>query len=294
MPLTPDHFAGCLIGQCVGDAIGMPVEGQPRMIASMWVDDFRFDGVRLFEELPIPAGQYTDDSQLARELAISCVECRGFDPADYARRIARIFEEHRVVGRGKATTRAAERLIAGAHWETAGEPSPAAGNGTAMRAAPVGLLFARDHAALARAAHLQGYCTHQDARCSAGSVAIAMAAALAMTEATIEPVRFCERIAAAMDPYDRSFANLVRSLPPILGAGMDEALQQIAPAGLDEQDLETQPYDWSEISPFVIPSVLWSLTAFLSEPDDFLESIYLAIEPGGDVDTTAAMTGAIS
>jgi ADP-ribosylglycohydrolase len=51
---------------------------------------------------------------------------------------------------------------------------------------------------------------------------------------------------------------------------------------------------WPGISPFVIPSVLWSLYAFLHSPDDYWRAVTIAIEVGGDVDTTAAMTGALS
>jgi ADP-ribosylglycohydrolase len=39
---------------------------------------------------------------------------------------------------------------------------------------------------------------------------------------------------------------------------------------------------------------LWSLYAFLRAPDDYTKAIYTAIIAGGDVDTTAAMAGAIA
>jgi hypothetical protein len=51
---------------------------------------------------------------------------------------------------------------------------------------------------------------------------------------------------------------------------------------------------WEGITPFVMGSVLWSLYAFLRTPGDYWETICTAIWPGGDVDTTAAMAGAIS
>lgn len=41
-------------------------------------------------------------------------------------------------------------------------------------------------------------------------------------------------------------------------------------------------------------SVLWSLYAFACTPDDYWTTICTAIAVGGDVDTTAAMAGAIS
>jgi ADP-ribosylglycohydrolase len=48
------------------------------------------------------------------------------------------------------------------------------------------------------------------------------------------------------------------------------------------------------ISPFVVGSVLWSLYAFLRHPGDYWEAVLTSIAVGGDVDTTAAMTGAIA
>jgi ADP-ribosylglycohydrolase len=51
---------------------------------------------------------------------------------------------------------------------------------------------------------------------------------------------------------------------------------------------------WEGISPFVTTSVLWSLYSFLRTPEDYWETICTAIAVGGDVDTTAAMAGAIS
>jgi ADP-ribosylglycohydrolase len=51
---------------------------------------------------------------------------------------------------------------------------------------------------------------------------------------------------------------------------------------------------WQGISAFVTPSVLWSLYAFLRSPDDYWETICVAIGVGGDTDTMAAMAGAIS
>ena len=51
---------------------------------------------------------------------------------------------------------------------------------------------------------------------------------------------------------------------------------------------------WRGISPFVTTSVLWSLYSFLRTPEDYWETVCTAIAVGGDVDTTAAMAGAIS
>ncbi len=57
---------------------------------------------------------------------------------------SQLFAESRIVGRGLATETAARRLIRGVPWDEAGVPGPSAGNGSAMRAGPVGLLYGDD------------------------------------------------------------------------------------------------------------------------------------------------------
>lgn len=285
-----DRFTGSLIGQCLGDALGCPVEGAPPEICRAHVDEVLRQG-KIPEEARdgFAFGQYTDDSQLARELLQSYAAQGRFDPADYAARIAAIFQEERIVGRGRATEEAAHRLMAGVPWERAGTPPPAAGNGSAMRAGPVGLLFFDDAEALIRAAHDQGRITHADPRCTAGAVAIAGGVALALREGPLDPAPFTATLAAWTRPFDPLLADLLLGLPGWLSLSPEEAARMIAPAGLPPG----RHADWPGISPFVTPSVLWSLYSFLRTPDNYWETVRTAVAVGGDVDTTAAMAGAI-
>jgi ADP-ribosylglycohydrolase len=126
----------------LGDALGFPVEGAPPEMCALHLEGVERGELR--GRPPFPFGQYTDDTQLARELLASLVERGGLDPVDYAARIASLFAEDRVVGRGIATSNAAARLARGVPWDEAGEPPPSGGNGSAMRAAPIGLFFAGD------------------------------------------------------------------------------------------------------------------------------------------------------
>lgn len=288
--MEPERFSGCLIGQCLGDALGFPVEGLPPEDCAQYVDSVMRDDVRLsLKGKGFAFGQYTDDSQLARELLQSYVACGRFDPEDYSRRIASIFVENRIVGRGLATHRAALRLAAGVGWEHAGEPSPAAGNGSAMRAGPIGLLFHDDPGQRSKAAHDQGRITHQDSRCSAGDAAIAGAVALALENGPVDVTRWAQQLSAEARPYDSCFADHLLTLPDWVKLSPEAALAAI-PHRLGPHDAQ---YQWPGISPFVVSSVLWSLYAFLRTPEDYWETLCTAIAVGGDVDTTAAMTGAI-
>ena len=119
------RYSGSLIGQCLGDALGFVVEGEPPEVCSEYVEGtLRAGRIEEGGRAPFPFGQYSDDSQLARELMQSYAERGRFDPRDYACRIAMIFVENRIVGRGRATEQAAWRLAAGVPWDEAGTPSP--------------------------------------------------------------------------------------------------------------------------------------------------------------------------
>ncbi|HET9886271.1 MAG TPA: ADP-ribosylglycohydrolase family protein [bacterium] len=286
-----DQFAGCFIGQCLGDALGFAVEGYPPAVCQQYVHDIlrRSPQVTAAHRLA-EFGQYTDDSQLARELMSSYVTMGRFDPADYASRIAAIFHDKRIVGKGLATEEAAFRLLDGVHWSEAGARAPSAGNGSAMRAAPIGLIFWDHPEDMIQAAHDQGRITHQDPRCSAGAVVIAGAVSLALQRESRAVSGWTAQLARWARSFDPILADGVEQLEALVALEPDEAVRIISRIGIDSDYVD----GWKWISPFVTTSVLWSLYAFLRTPDDYWQTVSTAIAVGGDVDTTAAMAGAVS
>lgn len=288
-----DRFSGCLIGQCLGDAAGFVTEGFSPEACVRYVEDYLKTGkAGELGRFPFPFGQYSDDSQLARELIESYVELRRFEPGDYAERIRRIFSEKRIVGFGYSTKEAAKKLASGASWEESGALPPSAGNGSAMRAAPVGLFFFDDPEKLIRAAYDQGRITHRDPRCAAGAVAVSGAVALVLQNNEWEPYNFLATLAEWTSPFDRGFADGLWTVRNCLSLPSREASRLIADLGTAAD--YTDDDEWKGIPGFVVISVLWSIYAFLKTPDDYWETICTAISAGGDTDTTAAMAGAIS
>ncbi|MEW6067077.1 MAG: ADP-ribosylglycohydrolase family protein [Nitrospirota bacterium] len=288
-----DQFSGCLIGQCLGDALGFVVEGFSPEACKRYVEDFlKTEKAGEFGRFPFPFGQYSDDSQLARELLLSYINCKKFNPLDYAERIMHIFVERKVVGFGYSTRQAALRLSNGISWEESGTPPPSAGNGSAMRAAPIGLMFFDNTHLLIQAARDQGRITHKDPRCSAGAVAISGAVAIALQSKKININSFIKSLEEWTNTIEPAFASELRKLPDWITMPPEEASRFIPGAGIDPEYIEED--GWQGITPFVISSVLWSLYSFLRTPDDYMETICTAIIVGGDVDTTAAMAGAIS
>jgi ADP-ribosylglycohydrolase len=220
---------------------------------------------------------------------VSYVACRGFDPADYAQRIRDMFALNKMVGQGRTTRDAALHLIVGIPWDEAAPPPGrfTAGNGSAMRAAPVGLFFYDHDEKLLEAARCQSIITHRDEKAIAGSIIVSKTVAHVLNGpldidallADLEPA------IGRLDPMACLGLQQMRKwllLPP------NQAVQEV-------RKLNPYPSDrWQWISPLVTTSVMWSLYAFLRTPSDYFESICTAISCGGDVDTTAAMTGAMS
>jgi len=286
-----DALAGCLLGQALGDALGFVVEAEPPAVAQAYVTDWLQRGKAAERRRsPFSFGQFSDDTQLARELLLSFRDAGGWDPAVFAGRVADLFRDHRDVGAGPGTRAAAKRLLQGIPWRESGTPAPYAGNGSAMRAGPLGLLFPGAPDEMRRAARDQSRITHLDPRCAAGAVAVSGAVGLAAASHPIDRQEFLKRLSAWVEVEDPSVADAIRNL----GSWVD-CLPSDAPRYLPEAELDPAHLDrWRGISALVTPSVVWSLYAFLRSPDDYWTTVCTAIGVGGDTDTMAAMAGAIS
>ena len=290
MCLNQDAVVGSLLGLALGDALGFLVEAQEPGPASAYVAGRLRNAGPADADLPDIFGQYSDDTQLARELLASVVDGGGWRPEMFAARIAALFRSGLDVGAGPGSRTAALRIAAGIPWLQAASPAPYAGNGTAMRVGPLGALFAGNHDLLRRVAVEQSRVTHQDPRCAAGAVAIAGAAALAAEHGPLDRGRFLETISAWAATEESGVARAIAGLAEWAGVEPEAAVARLHGLSLDP------PCNgpWRGVSTFVIPSVLWSLYAFLRSPDDYWEVICTAIAVGGDTDTTAAMAGALA
>lgn len=288
-----DGRAGSLITQALGDALGFLVEGYPPAVCADYARTV-FSG----ESAPrgrsgFDFGQYSDDTQLARELALSLTAKRQFVAEDFSDRIAALFANATIVGRGRATEAAANRLIAGVPWDRAGEPSPSAGNGAAMRAGPVGFL-AVSQAQMIRIADDSARITHLDLRARAAAVLVALVVADAIRHGpTAGTPTWFDGLARAVDAQDPVLSRGIRNMPEWLGGdpvtvGDDIAHWSEPPIGSAHQFER-----WHGISPFATPSVLYALFAYARSPADPEEVLRTAVAVGGDVDTVGAMAGAM-
>ena len=167
MSLTLDRFAGCLLGLATGDALGAPYEGG-LLERLVW---------RVIGRTSDGCLRWTDDTQMALDLAESLLEEDGVRPEALAKRFASSYRWSRGYGPGAA--RILKRIRRGEPWEAAAKAVYAEGsygNGAAMRAPVLALFFARDRNGLIAAARSSARVTHAHPLGVEGAVLMAVAA----------------------------------------------------------------------------------------------------------------------
>ncbi len=283
-----DRFRATLLGCAIGDALGFPFEGAPPEAISR-IPEIAED----FAPRPrgrFLKGQYTDDTQMTLAVAEAIAMEGRVDGRAIAARFVQLWKRGLILAPGKACSEAVERLIEGVPWMSAGVPIGQAGNGAAMRASPLGLWHYDDPAKIARDAELQGVITHKDPRSQAGGAAVAAAVALNLSGEPLASDVWCHRVAQVVAAIDAPFGAEIERLAQLARFDPDRAVRVISRAGFPPG----MKNEWPGISPFVIPSVLMALYAFLRERDDFRACMNIVLRAGGDVDTVAAMAGAVS
>jgi ADP-ribosyl-[dinitrogen reductase] hydrolase len=276
----PSKFEGCLLGLAIGDALGMPFEGwRPPWILSHL-------GGKVKDFLPSPKrhlnrGQWTDDTKMALYLLRSILRGGGrVDPEDVARSYVEWFESGDLRGIGQTTLDAIMRLRAGTPWDRSGRTGEyAAGNGTAMRTAPIGLLHCLRPDDMKRDSCIDAIITHNNPDAISGSLAVNFFVSRGVRQADFveaKPTLINECI-QFIGP-GKVADNLARARDLLLDDSMrcSTALQILGTGG------------------HVVETVASAVFCFLKTPDNFEESIINAVMGGSDTDTTAAVAGAIS
>jgi len=218
-------------------------------------------------------GQWTDDTMMAKFIAESIVSCGGFFPRDLADRYRRWYRSSDHRGMGKTTRAALTNLDNDIPWTHSGIVG-AEGNGTAMRAAPIGFFYHEDIITVREFAKMDARITHASLEAEQGSVAVGVGVAMLTVGADLKAmvngvINHLEDSEVKRGLEKVAFYQRQNDLPP------SEALRVI---GTSARVTETVP----------------SAFAALALTKDFVEAIQVAIRAGGDTDTTAAITGALA
>jgi ADP-ribosylglycohydrolase len=264
-----DRAIGCLLGQVAGDSLGSLVEFRsPQDIARQYPD-----GVRDLADggtWNTIAGQATDDSELALDLARTLVRQVTWSSEAVAAAYAGWYASRPFDIGG--TTRQALSAAAAATQDKAGAAQKAANgesqaNGALMRCGPIGI-WARDAAEAAAAARQDAALTHPHPICQAASAAFVAAIATAIAGGNREAM-----LAAAE-----------ATIPEAAAAPLREVLAS-ARAGAGPADF-TQQQGWVLIA---FQNAFRHLAIGTSIEDALIQTV----GAGGDTDTNGAICGAL-
>lgn len=267
--LLQTKFEGCLLGLAVGDAIGAAFEGS-------WFPD-TVTILAAVEKKPLL--YYTDDTHMAIGVAESLTASRGFNGQDMAERFTSNYEQEPWRGYGPGPPRIFKKIRDGLSWDRAAEdiyPGGSYGNGSAMRAAPVGLFYHQDQDKLSETARLQSQITHSHALGKEGAALQALAVAFAVNTNLNNPARSIldQLITCATDKTYLHKLTLVENL-------------------LNATDIKEIVYHLGN-GIKAIDSVPTAICCALRHPESYEKTVLEAVSLGGDADTIASMAGAIS
>jgi ADP-ribosyl-[dinitrogen reductase] hydrolase len=254
-----------LVGCAIGDALGNPFEMKPAIspLLTEWDGQFKAGGTFWKGE----AGQYTDDTLMSMALAASLVGYLEWYNSGNTR------------GIGTTTARAMENLKLGATWQESGiqrgyDNLPAAGNGTAMRAAPIGLVYRHHPDKLLEVAMQDASITHNSLEPKMGSIAVALGTALLANGE--EPHQIMKQVIEIL-PEDCMVSTKLQLARTLLG--------QPGPNALNLAQIGSSGY---------VPETVAAAFYCLCATNNLQDCVVMAVKAGGDTDTTAAVAGALA
>ena len=214
---------------------------------------------------------YTDDTQMAIGVAEALVEDGIIREATLFRIFAANYVPSRGYGFGARLVLSA--MESGEDYRKVAEtsfPGGSFGNGAAMRVAPVGAFFHHDPDQAWEQARLSALPTHLHPLGIEGAQLLALAAAQCVCMETFARMVFFDALRARCqsDVFQEKIEFAATAAPEDL-----EALGN----GIQAQE-----------------SVATAIACFASAPEDYTKAVGRAILLGGDTDTIAAMTGALS
>jgi poly(ADP-ribose) glycohydrolase ARH3 len=264
-------FLGCLVGAAIGDGLGSWREG--RRIA-------RREEIELLAE-KLEQLTYTDDTHMTIGVAESLIESKGFSGERMVKTFIRNYEAEPWRGYGPGPPRIFRLIKNGEQWDSAASKiykGGSFGNGSAMRVAPIGLLYSNDTEKLREIAYKSSCITHSHELGKEGAALQAYAVALALNTPSGEEIdREAFLLKLQKFAQNQLYKEKVASIKELLDEQDRARVVTILGNGIE--------------APRSVPTAIYS---FLRQPRCYRDCVLYAISLGGDTDTIASMAGAIS
>ena len=263
-----DRLQGIAVGAAVGDALGMPLEFQPPSS----IHDM------LTEMIPgaLPAGCFTDDTEMALALAESLQHTNPLDPQDLAGRFAGWYQSH-PADVGISTAKVLRLIIQGTPWQEAAQKvcddnPDSAPNGALMRCWPLAVARHQNLALLVAETRLQSEVTHRNPDAVNAAILLNLILRKLILRGDSTP------------PGAALRAAIVECSGQVVLT--EEFSLAISLAPMRSRD-DLKNTGWAL---HTIESALWATLTTQS----FEEALVQAVNLGNDADTTGSVTGAIA
>jgi poly(ADP-ribose) glycohydrolase ARH3 len=268
-PVVPvERFLGCLLGQAVGDGLGAPYEGLPADHI-YWT----FGPASGLVESPREATlRYTDDTRMMIGVAETLADRGEIVEEALCAAFAAHYDPDR--GYGPGARKILQALRDGDDWRTLAEtvfPGGSLGNGAAMRAAPIGLLFGDDLDRVVEQAERSARPTHRHPLGIEGAQLLALAAAVASRQPSFDRKGFYRELIGRCRSEEFAWQLEAAS-----------KLRRRHTFGFLGNSLEAHR------------SVVAAIACFTTCPGSYEQAVARAIALGDDTDTLAAMAGALA
>jgi ADP-ribosylglycohydrolase len=316
--MNREKVRGFFLGTAIGDALGMPVEGQAyerikarygRLEEYVSAEEHKwFKGE--------PLGAWTDDTQLTLAVAEALIEAGGFDMDKQAEYHVKAYQRH-TSGWGGTTKEAIQRLANGTHWKESGVFLPAGlvrdagsgadggagggagglkkpktrgfGNGVCMKVGPVGVFMALQAVGLeeltGRLADFAAM-THRTSMAVSSGLAHALAVCRCMTSTpdNFSAPALIDAVVRASEAGRRYFSE---TLADDL-TGRFQSLRTVTENSTTEEFIQS----FGAGSYYVYNSLPFTYAFFVRAPTR-IESLYECASAGGDTDSNASMLGGL-
>lgn len=274
-----------LVGKGIGDALGMQFETKPWNSNQIMAWDGSFGSSEFHKLGP---GQWTDDTGMALALSKTLLSFNGeFYPEAVIQEYLAWMRGPDFRGAGQTTKDSLERAKT-TPWYFSGKLG-ALGNGTSMRAAPLGIAYRNDPDKLIKAAKLDAIMTHNSHDAQQGSIAMAMGVAHLLNGVSKQEI--LESVKRVLEP-SAVLTNLEQITKNQL---IHKTLTR------DSKHLERDRNGGNRIisqlilgNKYTVVEAVARAFYVLVATDSFLEAVELAVRGGGDTDTAAAMVGALA
>ncbi|XP_014261834.1 poly(ADP-ribose) glycohydrolase ARH3-like isoform X2 [Cimex lectularius] len=297
-------FRGCMLGALLGDCLGSPYENEEsvsKVVLQKYFD--KMEG----PPFKAPVKKYTDDTAMTKSVAESLIQHGAFDEKDMAKRfITEYFKEpKRGYGPGvvkvftKLKTNKLEDLWTPAKEQFEGQGS--AGNGAAMRIAPVALFCHDNEDLLIDTVTKSAKLTHTHPLGINGAILQALAIKHSYNHDPKTPIdvdKFSTYLLEKMTALEDN--NSMSDNEEECYKTQLEIVQKLLKVGEVCDDEVVQALGNNALAIFSVPTAIYCFLRSLrpinkiDTDNPFRRCIQYSISLGGDTDTIASMAGAIS